>query len=104
MKDVFNIIYNMIEKYEEATDEKPYVILIQPETCITLIKEQEKTNAWRYLEKKHKTDFSKLNYLFGVPIEISKYIIQPAIAMNENYYKKYCEYRFTQDCLESKGE
>ena len=90
MKNVCNIIYNMIEKYEEATDEKPYVILIQPETCITLIKE-------------HKTDFSKLNYLFGVPIEISKYIIQPAIAMNETDYKKYCEYRFTQDYLGKYG-
>ena len=51
-----------------------------------------------------KEEIFKLKYLFGVPVEISKYIIQPAIAMNENDYKKYCEYRFTQDYLKSKGE
>lgn len=97
----FNSIYNMIEEYEEATKEMPYVILIQPETYDNLINEQRETSAWRYLEKHYKEDIFKLKYLFGVPVEISKLIIQPAIAMNEEYYKKYCEYRFEKEWLEN---
>ena len=48
-------------------------------------------------------DKEKINYIFGIPIEISHYIIQEAICMNERDYKKYCDYRFMMD-LESKGE
>ncbi len=102
MKNPFNIIHNMIEEYEKYTDEKPYVILVSPKTYINIIEELENSNAWRYLEKLGNNK-EKINYIFDIPIEISHYIIQEAICMNERNYKKYCEYRFMKD-LESKGE
>lgn len=103
MKDIFNIIHEMIYQYEKATDEKPYIILVSPKTFIELRNNLENTNAWRYLAK-IEYDKNKISYMFGIPVEISKYIIQDAICMNEKDYKKYCEYRFTKDYLESKGE
>ena len=102
MKNPFNIIHNMIEEYEKYTYEKPYVILVSPETYMNIREELENTNAWRYLAKLE-NDKEKINYIFDIPIEISHYIIQEAICMNERDYKKYCNYRFMKD-LESKGE
>lgn len=96
MKDIFNIIHEMIFQYEKATDEKPYIILVSPKTFIELRNNLENTNAWGYLAKLE-DDYLKLKYIFGVSIEISHYIIQEAICMNERDYKKYCEYRFTKD-------
>lgn len=102
MKNPFNIIHNMIEEYEKYTNEKPYVILVSPKTYINVRKELENSNAWRYLAKLE-NDKEKINYIFGVPVEISHYIIQEAICLNERDYKKYCDYRFMKN-LESKGE
>ena len=102
MENPFNIIHNIIKEYEKYTDEKPYVILVSPKTYINIREELENSNAWRYLAKLE-DDYSKINYIFGVPVEISHYIIQEAICMNERDYKKYCDYRFMMD-LESKGE
>lgn len=102
MKSPFNIIHNMIEEYEKYTNEKPYVILVSPKTYINVRKELENSNAWRYLAKLE-NDKKKINYIFGVPVEISHYIIQEAICLNERDYKKYCDYRFMKN-LESKGE
>lgn len=99
-EDIFNIIHEMICQYEKATDEKPYVMLIRPKTYIELRNNLENTNAWRYLAK-IEYDKDKINYMFGIPVEISNYIIQDAICMNERDYKKYCEYRFAKDYLES---
>lgn len=101
-EDIFNIIHQMICDYEKYTDEKPYIILIRPKTYIELRKYLEDTNAWRYLAKTE-DDKEKINYIFGIPVEISHYIIQEAICMNERDYKKYCEYRFMKN-LESKGK
>ncbi len=102
MENSFNIIHNMIEEYEKYTNEKPYVILVSPKTYINIREELENSNAWRYLTKLE-NDKEKINYIFDVPVEISHYIIQEAICMNERDYKKYCEYRFMKN-LESKGE
>lgn len=102
MENPFNIIHNMIEEYEKHTNEKPYVILVSPKTYINIREELEKSNAWKCLAKLG-NDKEKINYIFGIPIEISHYIIQEAICMNERDYKKYCDYRFMMD-LESKGE
>ena len=102
MKNPFNIIYNMIEEYEKYTDEKPYVILVSPKTYINIREELENSNAWKYLTKLE-NDKAKINYIYGVPVEISHYIIQEAICMNETDYKKYCDYKYIKD-LESKGE
>ena len=90
MKNTFNIIHNMIEKYEKLTEEKPFVILVSPKTYINIREELENTNAWKYV-KKLETEESKINYIFGIPVEISNYIIQEAICMNEIDYKKYLE-------------
>ena len=103
MKEPFNIIYNMIEEYEKYTNEKPYVILVSPKTYMNIREELENSNAWRYLDK-FKNDNLKINYIFDIPVEISRYIIQEAICMNENDYKKYCDYRFTNDLLKSEVE
>lgn len=102
MENPFNIIHNMIEKYEKYTNEKPYMILVSPKTYINIREELENSNAWRY-STKLENDKEKINYIFDVPVEISHYIIQEAICMNERDYKKYCEYRFMKN-LESKGE
>ena len=36
MKDIFNIIHEMIIQYEKVTDEEPYIILVSPKTYINL--------------------------------------------------------------------
>lgn len=95
-RDIFNVIHYMIEDYERVTDEKPYVILIRPKIYIELRNNLENTNVWRYLAK-IEYDKDKINYIFGIPVEISNYIIQDAICMNERDYKNYCEYRFMKD-------
>lgn len=93
MKNLFNIIHDMIEQYEKATDEKPYVILVSPKTYINIREELEQSNALGYLAKLE-DDKAKINYIFGVPFEISRYIIQEAIAMNKKDYDKYCERKY----------
>lgn len=92
-EDIFNIIYQMICDYEKYTDEKPFIILISPETYIELREYLQNTNAWRYLEKLGSYK-EKIKYMFGIPIEISNIIIQKAICMNEKDYKKYCEKKY----------
>ena len=103
MKNPFNIIHDMIQQYEKATDEKPYVILVSPKTYMNLREELEDSNAWRYLAKLQ-DDKTKINYIFDIPVEISHYIIQEAICMNERDYKKYCDYRFQKDLFKSEVE
>lgn len=103
MKNPLNIIHDMIEQYEKVIDERPYVILVTPKTYVNLREELENTNAWRYLAKLE-NDKEKINYIFGIPIEISHYIIQEAICMNERDYKKYCDYRFQKDLFKSEVE
>ena len=103
MKNPFNIIYNMIEEYKKYSDEKPYVILVSPKTYMNIREELEDSNAWRYLSKL-KNDKEKINYIFDIPVEISHYIIQEAICMNERDYKKYCDYRFQKDLFKSEVE
>jgi hypothetical protein len=98
-KDIFNFIYLLIQDYEKIVGEKPYMMLVSPTTYDELIKYLEETTAWRYLSKL-KNPNEKINYIFGVPIEISCYIIQDAICINEDYYKKYCIYKF----MKNKGE
>jgi len=88
-EDIFNVIYCMIEDYEKYTFEKPYVILISPKAYIKLREYLEDTNAWRYLTKIEK-DKDKISYIFGVPIEISKIIIQEVILTNKKDYENYC--------------
>lgn len=96
MKNSFNIIHEMIEEYEKYTNEKPYVILVSPKTYMNIREELEDSNAWRYLDKLE-NDNLKINYIFDIPVEISHYIIQEAICMNERDYKNYCDYRFQKD-------
>ena len=96
MKDIFNIIHEMIIQYEKVTDEEPYIILVSPKTYINLRDYLENTNAWKYLAKID-DDKDKINYVFGVPIEISNYIIQEVICMNKKDYEKYCEYKCVKD-------
>ena len=103
MKNPFNIIYEMIEGYEKVTDEKPYVILVSPKMYMNIREELENSNAWRYLAKLE-NDKEKINYIFDIPVEISHYIIQEAICMNERDYKKYCNYRFQKDLFKSEVE
>lgn len=100
---MLGVIHYLIEVYEKYNNEKPYVILVSPKTYIRIREELENSNAWRYLAKLE-NDKEKINYIFDVFVEISHYIIQEAICLNERDYIKYCDYRFTHDYLESKGE
>lgn len=94
--DIFNTIYNIIEAYKEKTLEDPYVILIQPKVYLKLREYLETSNHWRYLSK-IKKDIDKVSYIFGVPVEISNYIIQPAIAINKRCYNEYCYYKYMKE-------
>lgn len=94
-KNVFNIIYEMICKYKEFYEE-PYIILVSPKCYDYLIKY---ANDIKWLSK-FKKDINKIEYLFGIPVEISKYMIQEAICMDEKEYKKYCDYRFSIEWFE----
>ena len=93
---IFNKIHEMINEYEKYVGEKPYVMLINPKTYIELRKYLENTNAWRYLSKID-DDKGKTRYIFGIRVEISHYLIQNAICMNERDYKKYCEYKYMKE-------
>lgn len=92
MKNPIYIIRTMIEEYKKLVDENPYIILVSPKTYINIIKDIENSNYKKYLAKL-KDDKLKINYIFGVPVEMSDYIIQEAICMNEKDYHKYCEDR-----------
>lgn len=98
-RDIFNIIHEMIYGYEKYTDEKPYIILVTPEIYIEIREYLEITNAWRYLGK-IENEKDKINYIFGIPVEISRYILQNAICMNEKEYHKYCIYKYMHNILE----
>ena len=95
-ENVFNIIYEMICSYKEYVFEEPYVILVSPKCYDYLI---SYTNDIKWLSK-FQNNKSKINYLFGVPVEISTYINQEAICMNKEEYKKYCDYRFSKEWFE----
>ncbi len=101
MKNPLSNIHNMIEEYEKYTNEKPYIVLVSPKTYINIREELENSNAWRYLDKLE-NDNLKINYICDIPIEISHYISQEAICMNEKYYKKYCDYKFQKDLFKEK--
>ena len=96
---IFNSMHLMLEGYEEKVGEKPYIMLINPKCYLDLRTYLEKTSDWRYLSK-IENDNGKINYIFGIPVEISNYIIQEAICMNERDYHKYCEYKYIKDLSE----
>lgn len=91
-RDIFNVIHYMIEDYEKHTDEKPYIILVSPKTYMEL-REYLKDIKISSI----KMDIEKINYIFGIPVEISRYIIQEAICINERDYHKYCEMKYYYD-------
>lgn len=95
-ENVFNIIHEMICRYKEFTNEEPYILLVSPK-CYDYLIEYSSDIKWL---SKFKKDINKIEYLCGIPVEISKYIIQEAICMNEKDYKKYCDYRFNKEWFE----
>ena len=88
-------LHELIIQYEKITDEKPYIILITPKNYLELRKVLEETNMKRYLAKLG-TDKDKINYIFGIPVEISNHLIQEAICLNQKDYHKYCEERYAE--------
>ena len=92
---MFSRLYDMIIQYKKYNGEKPYVMLVTSKTYFN-IRNELKDNAFKYLTNLE-TDNDKINYIFGIPIEISNYILPEAICMNERDYRKYCEYKYLKD-------
>jgi hypothetical protein len=86
MKKPFNFIYSVLEEYAKKNKENPYVIVVRPKIYENLRKELE--NVLSKL-KNFEDDYSKINYIFRVPIEVSNKINPDVICMNERDYKKY---------------
>lgn len=80
---IFNQIYNLIKEYEKKVGEKPYVILVQPHTYYELE---------LYVEEAKLKNIEEIEKIFSIPIEMSRFIIQPAIAINKKDYEKYRSY------------
>ena len=83
----------MKEDYEERTGEKPAVMLVDPETYIEIREDLINTSWWRHMAK-IKEEPDKINFLFGIPVEISTSILPKAIFMNKEDYIKYCDWKF----------
>ena len=94
--NVFDIISEMIIKYEEYTNKKPYIILISKKCFDYIIKKFISMD--NYFEDIDTT--KEVKNIYGIPIEISNYINCEAICMNEENYKDYCRDKFNLEiCL-----
>lgn len=69
------LLHNMIEEYIKFTGKEPYIILVTPRT---------------YLNVRNESKSDKITYIFGIPVEISNYILPEAVCMNKRDYRNYC--------------
>lgn len=91
--DLVSKIYQIILDYEENTNDKPYIMLISPETYIEL---REYLEYLEYLEKNKRyinlnNDIEKIKFLFGIPVEISSTLVSKVKFMSITDYIKYCK-------------
>ena len=94
-KSVLDVLNDMITKYEEYMNKKPYIVLVSKKCFNYLIELQMSMEYYFDTERDE-----KLHTIYGVPVEISNYINCEAICMNEENYKDYCRDKFNLEiCL-----
>lgn len=91
-KNIFNKIYDLIVEYEQKVGRNPFIIILNHKTYDELIKELSNITNGKY-QIKHDNG---INYIFGIPFELSNYLIHDAICMDEIDYRKYCGEKYEQ--------